>query len=495
MVIGKKHRSSDVPHVGKATHRPVCYQGNLQIANLRASRHGPTSICHGRTISRLEGNVSVHVSPTSTVAQSDTTNTTDANVPTQFGDALLAAASMVPTRRKPRNRAAVGNSVRTVPPVTDSGQRQKGVPSKPASSQVTRVEHIEKSVRRKGFSKAVASRISTRSKCSSTSTVYNQRWALFSSWCKEHKRDPKSCSIARVADFLLYLFQKRGLSTGSILGYKAVIASTWNSLGNDSLTHNSSIKSLLRSFQLERPKPLNLVPKWDLSIVLDALRKAPFEPLQSATIGNVTAKVFFLLALATGKRRSELHALVYEGSGLKVDKSAFILRVDLAFLSKTDRLKHVSSSTFELPALPSPEKEERMLCPVRALSIYLDRTEEFRKHSGAKKLLVSCFPKHVGDISAQTVSRHIRDAVPLAYMAASKDLELRHLHNVKAHDLRALSASLALKRSVALEDILAAANWKTQSTFSSHYLRDLSYLSADLYRLGPLVAAGKVVQS
>jgi len=80
-------------------------------------------------------------------------------------------------------------------------------------------------------------------------------------------------------------------------------------------------------------------------------------------------------------------------------------------------------------------------------------------------------------------------------MAASKDLELRHLHTVKAHALRALSASLALKRSVALEDILAAANWKTQSTFSSHYLRDLSYLSADLYRLGPLVAAGTVVQS
>ena len=150
--LAKKHRSSDVPHVGKATHRPVCYQGNLQIANLRASRHGPTSICHGRTISRLEGNVSVHVSPTSTVAQSDTTNTADANVPTHFGDALLAAATMVPPRRKPHSRASVGDSVRPVPPITGSGQRQDGVPPKPASSQVTRVEHVEMCVRRKHFS-------------------------------------------------------------------------------------------------------------------------------------------------------------------------------------------------------------------------------------------------------------------------------------------------------------------------------------------------------
>ena len=80
-------------------------------------------------------------------------------------------------------------------------------------------------------------------------------------------------------------------------------------------------------------------------------------------------------------------------------------------------------------------------------------------------------------------------------MAASKDLALRHLHCVKAHALRALSASLTLKRSVAIEDILSAANWKSQNTFSSHYLRDLSYQSDDLYRLGPLVAAGRVVQS
>ena len=131
----------------------------------------------------------------------------------------------------------------------------------------------------------------------------------------------------------------------------------------------------------------------------------------------------------------------------------------------------------------------------RALTIYLDRTANFRKHSGAKKLLVSCYPKQVGDISAQTISRHIRDAVPLAYMAASKDRDLLQIHNVKAHDLRALSTSLALKRSVAIEDILSAANWKTPTTFSSHYLRDLSFQSDDLYRLGPLVAAGQVVQA
>ena len=136
-----------------------------------------------------------------------------------------------------------------------------------------------------------------------------------------------------------------------------------------------------------------------------------------------------------------------------------------------------------------------MLCPVRALTIYLEQTKEFRTNSGAKKLLFSCDPMHVGDISAQSVSRHIWDTVPLAYMAASKDCDFLQIHNVKAHDLRALSTSLALKRSVAIEDILSAATWQTPNTLSSHYLRDLSFQSDALYRLGPLVAAGHVVQA
>ena len=129
MVIGKTHLTSDIPHVGKATRRPVRYQGKLQIAILRASRHGPTCICHGRTVGRLVGNVSLRLSPSCTVTQGGGKDPTDANVPTDFGNALLAAATLVPPRRKPRTRAAVGNSVRPMPPVTDSGQRQKGVPS------------------------------------------------------------------------------------------------------------------------------------------------------------------------------------------------------------------------------------------------------------------------------------------------------------------------------------------------------------------------------
>ena len=51
-----------------------------------------------------------------------------------------------------------------------------------------------------------------------------------------------------------------------------------------------------------------MVPKWDLSLVL-MLTKAPFKPLHRAELNHITLKTVFLLALASGPRIGEIHAL------------------------------------------------------------------------------------------------------------------------------------------------------------------------------------------
>jgi integrase len=52
--------------------------------------------------------------------------------------------------------------------------------------------------------------------------------------------------------------------------------------------------------------------RWDLSLVLRAIMEEPFEPIERASLKNITLKMVFLVALATAQRRSELHALSYE---------------------------------------------------------------------------------------------------------------------------------------------------------------------------------------
>ena len=81
------------------------------------------------------------------------------------------------------------------------------------------------------------------------------------------------------------------------------------------------LSELIRSFELQRPVQRSLTPKLDLSWVLVCLQKAPYEPLHKASKLHVTIKTAFLLALATAKRCSELHALAVDANHLRFNQS------------------------------------------------------------------------------------------------------------------------------------------------------------------------------
>ena len=68
------------------------------------------------------------------------------------------------------------------------------------------------------------------------------------------------------------------------------------------------IRDLLRSFRIARP-PVSRAPSWDLLHVLASLRGAPFEPLDTVSLRDLTRKMLFLLALATARRVGELQSL------------------------------------------------------------------------------------------------------------------------------------------------------------------------------------------
>ena len=69
------------------------------------------------------------------------------------------------------------------------------------------------------------------------------------------------------------------------------------------------LHDLLRSFRLEWPLSSSRVPPWDLLFVLHFLRGAPFEPLSSCSLRDLTRKVLFLVLLAAARRVDELQAL------------------------------------------------------------------------------------------------------------------------------------------------------------------------------------------
>ena len=238
-----------------------------------------------------------------------------------------------------------------------------------------------------------------------------------------------------------------------------------------------------------------MFPKWDLSLILMALTRPPFEPLANAEIKFLTWKTAFLTLLASGSRRCEVHALSRD----KVSHDPRWKKIYLAphgdFISKT-QLRSQGAKAFQgfsIPALAptlSPDlTEDRTLCPVRSLKIYLSKTEGIARDK--KLLFVSYKPGHRGDIHKNTLSGWVRKLIQFVYKTASGDVI--PLANVSVHEIRAQAASLAFRGNSDLEDILQACTWASESTFSDYYLRDLEVIQAGLRKLGPLVAAQTIV--
>ena len=80
------------------------------------------------------------------------------------------------------------------------------------------------------------------------------------------------------------------------------------------------------------PRLRVIVPSWSLDIVLSALKQPPYYPLDAISLKHLTLRTVFLLAIASARRVSELHALRL--NLLTWKPAEVIAYVDPAFLPK-----------------------------------------------------------------------------------------------------------------------------------------------------------------
>ena len=202
--------------------------------------------------------------------------------------------------------------------------------------------------------------------------------------------DFRAPPIKSVADFLMYLYQDRKLQPSTIDGYRSAIA---DKLGNSpiNVSKDETLTCLLDSFHRDRPKRRRGIPSWNLSVVLHQLTKAPFEPIKEASLKHLTFKTVFLLALGSGKRRSEIHTWQTKNIRHQSDWSKVSLYPFPSFLSKNQLAKEGPDSEAPVvipalaPTLDKSLKSDRSLC----LSIVLLFGQNLRPQAEQEFSLVS----------------------------------------------------------------------------------------------------------
>ncbi len=291
-------------------------------------------------------------------------------------------------------------------------------------------------------------------------------------WCLTRAIDPVNCPVGPVLEFL----QERltaGAAATTLRVYVAAIAAR-RELDEIPLGRHRMVSAFMRGARRLRPVRPTAVPSWDLSVVLEGLVTAPFEPLESASDRILTLKVVLLLALTSLKRVGDLQA--FSLSETCMDFAPGLVKVTLRprpgyipkVLSTSFRSQVVTLHSFHPPPFASSEDERlHLLCPVRALKLYVDRSKVWRK---SPQLLI-CFGAGRRGLatSKQRISHWVRDAISLAYEARNLPSPL----SLRAHSTRGVDSSQALFRGVPLEDICVAAGWSSPHTFVRFYNLDV----------------------
>ena len=399
---------------------------------------------------------------------------------------ILAQAELVHPSAGPVNRYSTVSSRQTRPAIPTRTESQIREPTEATPS---RMAAIRSGFEAKGFSPKVAE-LATKAIRSSSAKQYDSQWNILTSWCSTRGINSTNPSLPEIAQFMTYLFEERQVSPGTIESYRSSLSGVLNHTTHLNIGQDPTLSQLIKAMYQLKPRKLHSIPNWDLALVLSALREAPFEPIYMTDIKFATLKTVFLVAIATGCRRSELHALARSSLVSLPNGEGIVLYPRAGFRSKNENRKNPDSifTSVRIKALApflNNDDEDKRLCPVRAIKHYLART----KAAGLRddRLFVSIQENRVIPISAPTVSRWIKDTVVIAYDNLNKDQKV--FFRVKAHDTRAMATSLAKLNNIPMDSILKAARWSSQTTFINFYLRDLQVNADKLYSLGPIVAA------
>ncbi len=117
-------------------------------------------------------------------------------------------------------------------------------------------------------------------------------------------------------------------------------------------------------------------------------------------------------------------------------------------------------------------QELLLLCPVRALKMYIGRSTPFRL---SKQLFVSFSNYTKGhSVTKQILSKWIVDAILLVYSSLGLECPM----GVQAHSTRGVDSSWVWSSGVSITEICAADGWASPSTSARFYNLDVPALQA-----------------
>jgi hypothetical protein len=229
--------------------------------------------------------------------------------------------------------------------------------------------------------------------------------------------DPLAPLDVQLANHLAFLSDSLNLSPSALRVRRAAVRTTLRQLGSSALTFTPIVSDVIKGAALRAARSPTRVPAWDLFLVLAFLRGPPFEPLETASWGDLSLKTFFLVCLASGRRVSEVHGLSGQASDVAFEANGSVsLRFLPEFIAKNQVPGDPSPVLFIKPlaSILPPGDPDMVNCPVRAITVYLDRARS-QRNCGLRRFFLPLNLARERDVAKPTLARWVMTLVRRAY--------------------------------------------------------------------------------
>ena len=251
--------------------------------------------------------------------------------------------------------------------------------------------------------------------------------------------------------FCLIMFHSRRRAAPTISRYAAALADPLR-FGFGIEIRNRVLDLMRRGFFIQRPSTRRPRVFWSLRKVLGYLRGPDFSLAPAPR--QLLRKALFLVAMASGLRASQLHALIRHPSWLvfSTDGRQMSLAPSPKFIAKNEREGH-SLAPIVIQAWMERDTHHP-LCPVEVLRQYVRAT------SNRTPTRLFVWPDTLKPLSRLHISKILCGVIETADPGKAP----------KGHDVRAMSATMAFLRHYSVDRVRQDGQWASDRSFVTHYL-------------------------
>ena len=270
---------------------------------------------------------------------------------------------------------------------------------------------------------------------------YINKWQ---DYCHSIQADPRSTTIEIGTKFLLNLYNS-GVGYSAICTARSALSSVVDPIEGFEFGKHPIISRFVSGVFKSRPTLPRYVCTYDPDVILQYLISLP--KVDCISLKELTLKITTLLALCSGHRPQTLQFISCDEKFMKLNENSvtFYIPKPVKNTSPSFHPKPISLSRYH----------NKDICPVEITKAYLKATSSNRKSS---QLILSYY--NFAAVKVQTIRKYIKTVL----LASGIDTTV-----FKAGSTRHSSNSSKFLQGIAVEEILRAAGWKTDSSFYKHY--------------------------